>query len=268
MKKYIFSLILISCIISSTYANAIYKKSAVASFYAEDFHGKMTSNGETFNMWAMTCAHKMLPFGTILKVVNLSNGKWVEVRVNDRGPFVGTREIDLSKGAASKLGMIGKGTQKVRLEIVKLGKYTKDSVVTAKKACQMAGIKYYQVSMASLEQTGANKNETVTVLESSVGDENSTNINSLQKKNVIREAGKRWDIQLGAFGSKENAVNFGKKVKKDGFSNVATQTVVSKNIVRVVIKDVGTEEISEYESRLIAAGYESWTIRERKVKKI
>lgn len=262
MKKYIFSLILISCIISSTYANAIYKKSAVASFYAEDFHGKMTSNGETFNMWAMTCAHKMLPFGTILKVVNLSNGKWVEVRVNDRGPFVGTREIDLSKGAASKLGMIGKGTQKVRLEIVKLGKYTKDSVVTAKKACQMAGIKYYQVSMSSLEQSEVKNNETVTVLETNGGDENSANV----KKTIVREAGKRWDIQLGAFGSKDNAVNFGKKVKKDGFSNVATQTVVSKNIVRVVIKDIGTEEIAEYESRLIAAGYESWTIRERKVK--
>ena len=261
MKKYIFSLILISCIISSTYANAVYKKSAVASFYAEDFHGKKTSNGEIFNMWAMTCAHKMLPFGTILKVVNLSNGKWVEVRVNDRGPFVGTREIDLSKGAASKLGMIGKGTQKVRLEIVKLGKYTKDSVVTAQKACKMAGIKYYQVSMSSLEQTDVKKNESITVLETNVGDENFSNA----KKTVVRESGKRWDIQLGAFSSKENAVNFGKKVKKDGFSNVATQTVVSKNIVRVVIKDIATEEISEYESRLIAAGYESWTIRERKV---
>lgn len=261
MKKYIFSLILISCIISSTYANAIYKKSAVASFYAEDFHGKKTSNGEIFNMWAMTCAHKMLPFGTILKVVNLSNGKWVEVRVNDRGPFVGTREIDLSKGAASKLGMIGKGTQKVRLEIVKLGKYTKDSVVTAQKACKMAGIKYYQVSMSSLEQTDVKKNESITVLETNVGDENFSNA----KKTVVRESGKRWDIQLGAFSSKENAVNFGKKVKKDGFSNVATQTVVSKNIVRVVIKDIGTEEISEYESRLIEAGYETWTIRERKI---
>lgn len=252
---------MIFALASSTYANAIYKKSAVASFYAEDFHGKKTSNGEIFNMWAMTCAHKMLPFGTILKVVNLSNGKWVEVRVNDRGPFVGTREIDLSKGAASKLGMIGKGTQKVRLEIVKLGKYTKDSVVTAKKACQMAGIKYYQVSMSSLEQTDVKKNESITVLETNVGDENFSNA----KKTVVRESGKRWDIQLGAFSSKENAVNFGKKVKKDGFSNVATQTVVSKNIVRVVIKDIGTEEISEYESRLIAAGYESWTIRERKV---
>lgn len=266
MKRIFTALIMIFALTSSTYANAIYKKSAVASFYAEDFHGKKTSNGEIFNMWAMTCAHKMLPFGTILKVVNLSNGKWVEVRVNDRGPFVGTREIDLSKGAASKLGMIGKGTQKVRLEIVKLGKYTKDSVVTAKKACQMAGIKYYQVSMSSLEQTDVKKNESITVLETNVGDANSISTKLNSKKNVVRESGKRWDIQLGAFSSKENAVNFGKKVKKDGFSNVATQTVVSKNIVRVVIKDIGTEEISEYESRLIEAGYESWTIRERKIK--
>lgn len=261
MKRFFITLTLIFAFINSIYANAVYKKSAVASFYAEDFHGKMTSNGETFNMWAMTCAHKMLPFGTILKVVNLSNGKWVEVRVNDRGPFVGTREIDLSKGAAAKLGMIGKGTQKVRLEIVKLGKYTKDSVVTAKKACKMAGIKYYQVSMESLEKNSADKTD------ASQGTNTESGTKTLPStKTVVREPGKRWDIQLGAFGSKANAVNFGKKVKKDGFSNVATQTVVSENIVRVVIKDIATEEISEYEKRLIAAGYETWTIRERKVK--
>ena len=64
-----------------------YKNNVVVSYYAEDFHGKKTSNGEIFNMWAMTCAHKSLPFDTILKVTNRANGKSVQVRVNDRGPF-------------------------------------------------------------------------------------------------------------------------------------------------------------------------------------
>ena len=97
----------------------VYKTGVTASYYAEDFHGKKTSNGEHFNMNDLTCAHKSLPFNTILKVTKLSNGKSVDVRVNDRGPFVVNREIDLSKAAAVKLGMIGTGTAKVKLEIVK-----------------------------------------------------------------------------------------------------------------------------------------------------
>ncbi len=97
----------------------VYKTGVTASYYAEDFHGKRTSNDERFNMNDYTCAHKSLPFNTILKVTNLANGKTCEVRVNDRGPFVASREIDLSKAAAVKLGMIGSGTTKVKLEIVK-----------------------------------------------------------------------------------------------------------------------------------------------------
>ena len=69
-------------------------------------------------MYAMTCAHKTLPFGTVLRVTNLSNNKSVDVRVNDRGPFVKGREIDVSKAAAQKLGMIKTGTARVKIEIV------------------------------------------------------------------------------------------------------------------------------------------------------
>ena len=83
-------------------ALTLYKNDVTASYYAEKFHGKRTSNGEIFNMNDLTCAHKSLPFNTILKVTNLSNGKSVQVRVNDRGPFVAGREIDLSKAAAKK----------------------------------------------------------------------------------------------------------------------------------------------------------------------
>ena len=98
----------------------VLKSNAVASFYAEQYHGRKTSNGETFNMNDMTAAHKTLPFGTIVKVTNLSNGKSVQVRINDRGPFVAGREIDLSKEAARRLDMIGSGTANVRLTVVKL----------------------------------------------------------------------------------------------------------------------------------------------------
>jgi rare lipoprotein A len=84
-----------------------------ASFYAHRFHGRTTANGEVFNMEAMTAAHRTLPFGTILNVVNLRNGKSVQVRINDRGPYINGRILDLSLGAARQLGMVRDGVVKV-----------------------------------------------------------------------------------------------------------------------------------------------------------
>ena len=90
-----------------------------ASWYGKEFHGKKTSNGETYNMYAMTAAHKTLPFGTYVKVHNLENNRKIEVRINDRGPFARGRVIDLSYTAAKKLGIVGPGTAYV--EIIALG---------------------------------------------------------------------------------------------------------------------------------------------------
>ena len=89
-----------------------------ASWYGPDFHGKLTSNGETYNMYDMTAAHKTLPMNTIVKVTNKRNGKSVVVRINDRGPFIATRIIDLSKTAAGKIDMIGAGTAPVMIEVL------------------------------------------------------------------------------------------------------------------------------------------------------
>jgi rare lipoprotein A len=89
-----------------------------ASWYGPDFHGRRTSNREIFNMYDLTAAHKSLPFGTRLMVTNLRNGKSVQVRVNDRGPFVGDRIIDLSYAAARLLEMVGPGTAPVRIEVL------------------------------------------------------------------------------------------------------------------------------------------------------
>ncbi|MCX2682372.1 septal ring lytic transglycosylase RlpA family protein [Campylobacter sp. MIT 21-1685] len=90
----------------------------IASWYGPGFHGKKTSNGETYDQNALTAAHKTLPMNTLLKVTNLNNNRQVTVRVNDRGPFVNNRIIDLSKGAASQIDMIHVGTAPVRLEVI------------------------------------------------------------------------------------------------------------------------------------------------------
>ena len=91
----------------------------VASYYADKFHGRTTANGETFDMHALTAAHRTLPFGTKLKVTSLANNRSVLVRINDRGPFVNGRIIDLSLGAATELQMIQSGLAPVKLEIIK-----------------------------------------------------------------------------------------------------------------------------------------------------
>ena len=91
----------------------------VASYYGKRFHGRLTANGERFDMNAMTAAHKTLPFGTRVLVTNPANGRSVMVRINDRGPFIRGRTIDLSRGAAEQIGMIRRGHARVQLDIVK-----------------------------------------------------------------------------------------------------------------------------------------------------
>jgi len=98
-----------------------YVERGIASWYGKKFHGRKTSNGEIYNMYAMTAAHKTLPIPTYLQVTNLNNGKQVVVRVNDRGPFHENRIIDLSYAAASKLGITGSGTGLVELRAIEPG---------------------------------------------------------------------------------------------------------------------------------------------------
>lgn len=91
-----------------------------ASWYGPRFHGKLTANGEIYDQMAYTAAHKSLPFGTILQVSNTKNGKSIIVRINDRGPFVEGRDLDLSKGSAKALGVFGYGVARIKVKEIKL----------------------------------------------------------------------------------------------------------------------------------------------------
>ncbi len=93
-------------------------ESGKASWYGKKFHGKKTASGQVYNMYLMTAAHKELPFGTKVKVKNEKTGKEVTVRINDRGPFINGRVIDLSKKAAQRLGIIQEGEAEVSLRLV------------------------------------------------------------------------------------------------------------------------------------------------------
>lgn len=99
------------------------KGKMVASWYGPKFHGKLTANGEIYNQMSMTAAHKSLPFGTMLKLTNPKNGKSVVVRINDRGPYIKGRQLDLSKGAAIALGTLNKGVVKVEVKELIMDEY-------------------------------------------------------------------------------------------------------------------------------------------------
>jgi rare lipoprotein A len=100
-----------------------------ASWYGPKFHGKFTANGEVYDQMALTAAHKTLSFGTLLKITNPKNGKSVIVRINDRGPYIDGRELDLSKGAAIELGILEKGVARVKVQEVALNERNNPSVM-------------------------------------------------------------------------------------------------------------------------------------------
>jgi rare lipoprotein A len=107
------------------------KERGVASWYGAQFHGKQAANGELFNMEALTAAHRTLPLGSMVRVVNLLNGKHVRVRINDRGPYVNGRILDLSRAAAAQLGMVDGGLSVIQLEVI--GDHRPDFVLDAEE---------------------------------------------------------------------------------------------------------------------------------------
>ena len=99
----------------------------ISSYYGRDFHGKLTANGEVFDMYGLTAAHKTLPLNTIIRVTNKANDNSLILRVNDRGPYVGNRILDCSYGAALKLDFLNQGTAEIKIEVIEWGdnKYMK-----------------------------------------------------------------------------------------------------------------------------------------------
>jgi rare lipoprotein A len=138
-----------------------YVEEGVASWYGIPFNGHRTSNGEVYDMHQMTAAHRTLPFGAVVRVTNLSNGMQTQVRINDRGPFVANRVIDLSLAAAQAIEMIGTGTAPVRLEIlagpnprtgyfgVQVGAFTVEG--NAEKLKAQLSARYSSISIATYD---------------------------------------------------------------------------------------------------------------------
>jgi rare lipoprotein A len=171
----------------------------VASWYGPDFHAKKTSNGEIYNMYAMTAAHKTLPMNTVVKVENLENGLSCIVRVNDRGPFVKQRIIDLSNVAAHKIDMVKKGTARVKLTVLGFNGKIAQTLEEKKETASVSNY-YLQVGVFS-RQEGANA--TKRKFEMILDDKYSVILkdSTLNEKKVKR-------VWISGFGSEEEAMDF------------------------------------------------------------
>ena len=93
----------------------------ISSYYGKDFHGKLTANGEVFDMYGITAAHKEIPLNTVVRVTNLDNGKSIILRINDRGPYIEGRMLDCSYGAAKKLDFLNAGMAKIEMKVIEWG---------------------------------------------------------------------------------------------------------------------------------------------------
>jgi rare lipoprotein A len=209
----------------------------LASYYDDKFEGRITASGQTFSQAKLTAAHRTFPFGTIIKVINLENNLSVEVTINDRGPFVNERVIDLSKAAAKKIGLIANGVVRVKIEVVSLPdtkevsvdqKTTQNTQEQTKKTIEPQKVdkqielyegidpEYYQIQSKSINPKGfgiqiASYQEAANLIKrcSEISDQ-------INKEVLIQVAGtsdaKVYRIIVGPFETREEAESFNQKL--------------------------------------------------------
>ena len=198
-------------------AQTKYNKTGTASFYADKFEGRQTANGEIYYHVKRTAAHQTLPFGSIVKVTNLENNKYVVVRINDRGPFVDNRIIDLSKSAAKELDFIEKGLAKVRVELIASTDDLPDNKPTRKTDVSQSS--YYKVNAENVKpkgkgvQVGSFKNDEnvfnqVDHLKKKYNEEIFVEVSEVKKQKIYR-------IIIGSSNNDEYLNNLKKKLSKE-----------------------------------------------------
>jgi len=228
--------------------DALVKLEAVASYYGDEFQGRPTSSGEIFDMNAYTCAHKTLPFGTMLEVTNLANGRKSVVRVNDRGPFVEGREIDVSKAAAYDLGMVSTGTARVSIRKVGMD----GTAATAASATAPTLATPATTASAPALASAAPVASTTAAAPAYIQDR------ALKGNANAPGTEARWRIQLGSFSKPENANRLVIQLRKDGFNPAIER---SESMTRVVLAGIPDSALGSMKDRLAAAGYANGLVR-------
>ena len=201
----------------------------IASWYGPDFHAKKTSNGEIYNMYAMTAAHKTLPMNTVVRVDNLDNGKSTIVRINDRGPFVAGRIIDLSNKAAHEIDMVRKGTARVKVTVLGY-----NGLIDDKNAPNVNSIEQKpeveKIEVIEDDVVATNINTNIGMVSAPI-----TTSKSSSKESSKSSSGGKFSIQVGAFSLQAGALKTVDEYKAK-FPSKKIEYVENGGIYRVYIR--------------------------------
>lgn len=201
----------------------------IASWYGPDFHAKKTSNGEIYNMYAMTAAHKTLPMNTVVRVDNLDNGRSTIVRINDRGPFVAGRIIDLSNKAAHEIDMVRKGTARVKVTVLGY-----NGLIDDKNAPNVNSIEQKpeveKIEVIEDDVVATNINTNIGMVSAPI-----TTSKSSSKESSKSSSGGKFSIQVGAFSLQAGALKTVDEYKAK-FPSKKIEYIENGGIYRVYIR--------------------------------
>ncbi len=227
-----------------------YRERGIASWYGPKFHGKRTSGGETYDMHGMTAAHKTLPIPSWVEVTNLENDRRIVVRINDRGPFVHDRIIDLSYRAAQELDIVGNGTARVHVRALES---PSDSGESGRRGRRAAAAEATEAAAeAAVAVAVAAEAAVAAAPQPSVGADRSAGRPSGSDSRPAREPGQRFSlissahaadrsvddglyVQVGAFSDRDNALGLVARLKRSGFDNTFVLAGGNDELYRVRI---------------------------------
>ena len=201
----------------------------IASWYGPDFHAKKTSNGEIYNMYAMTAAHKTLPMNTVVRVDNLDNGRSTIVRINDRGPFVAGRIIDLSNKAAHEIDMVRKGTARVKVTVLGYNGLIDDKNAPSVNPIEQKP-EVEKIEVVEDDVVATNINTNIGMVSAPI-----TTSKSSSKESSKSSSGGKFSIQVGAFSLQAGASKTVDEYKAK-FPSKKIEYVESGGIYRVYIR--------------------------------
>ena len=201
----------------------------IASWYGPDFHAKKTSNGEIYNMYAMTAAHKTLPMNTVVRVDNLDNGRSTMVRINDRGPFVAGRIIDLSNKAAHEIDMVRKGTARVKVTVLGYNGLIDDKNAPSVNSIEQKP-EVEKIEVVEDDVVATNINTNIGMVSAPI-----TTSKSSSKESSKSSSGGKFSIQVGAFSLQAGASKTVDEYKAK-FPSKKIEYVESGGIYRVYIR--------------------------------
>lgn len=231
-----------------------YSETGIASWYGEPFHGRDTANGERYDMNELTAAHKTMPMPSTARVTNLENGRTLMLRVNDRGPFVTGRIIDISRRGAQLLGFYGKGTAKVRVEFIEFAPLT----VIADSEQPKRRLDTEEVVAIQSEPTAERPAITSQYLdapETELGSSGNDELSStLEPENGTTLTG--MFVQVGAFAERANAVNLARRLSGLSRSVISAANINGRTLFRVRMGPIADlEQADHLLAKVIGAGH-------------